>query len=92
MGSCGAEGSAGRQGADPVAEFEQFALHSAVAQLGSPSPSVDAVTPASIDGRPVTSVVVPAPTGDDADRLFDALLLLSAVSEFSEIKTSRSPM
>jgi 2-hydroxychromene-2-carboxylate isomerase len=37
-------------------------------------------------------VVVPAPMGDDADRLFDALLLLSSVSEFSEIKTSRSPM
>jgi 2-hydroxychromene-2-carboxylate isomerase len=37
-------------------------------------------------------VVVPAPKGDDADRLFDALRLLSAVPAFSELKTSRAPL
>lgn len=34
-------------------------------------------------------VVVPAPLGDEADRLFDGVLLLSSVPSFSELKTAR---
>jgi hypothetical protein len=37
-------------------------------------------------------VVVPPPTGDEADRLFDAVHLLSSVPGFSEIKTARAPL
>jgi 2-hydroxychromene-2-carboxylate isomerase len=36
-------------------------------------------------------VVVPTPTGDEADRLLDAVRLLSSVPSFSELKTSRQP-
>jgi 2-hydroxychromene-2-carboxylate isomerase len=52
-------------------------------------------------GSPVTAigdgpaffgpVVVPVPTGDDADRLFEALRLLSTVPQFSEVKRARNP-
>lgn len=34
-------------------------------------------------------VVVPVPTGDEADRLFDAVRLISSVPSFSELKTAR---
>lgn len=37
-------------------------------------------------------VVVPPPTGDRADRLFDALRLLSSVPAFSELKRARAPI
>jgi 2-hydroxychromene-2-carboxylate isomerase len=37
-------------------------------------------------------VVVPVPTGEDADRLFEALRLLSAVPQFSELKRARNPL
>jgi 2-hydroxychromene-2-carboxylate isomerase len=52
-------------------------------------------------GSPVTAiddgpaffgpVVSPVPEGDDADRLFEALRLLSTVPQFSEVKRSRNP-
>jgi len=52
-------------------------------------------------GSPVTAlddgpgffgpVVVPVPEGADADRLFEALRLLSAVPQFSELKRERNP-
>jgi len=52
-------------------------------------------------GSPVTAVddgpgffgpvVVPVPEGADADRLFEALRLLSAVPQFSELKRDRNP-
>jgi 2-hydroxychromene-2-carboxylate isomerase len=35
-------------------------------------------------------VVVPIPTGESAEKLFDAVRLLSAVPEFSELKRSRN--
>jgi hypothetical protein len=34
--------------------------------------------------------VVPVPDGESAEKLFDAVRLLSAVPEFSEIKRSRN--
>src|SRR2546430_1394621 len=37
-------------------------------------------------------VVVPIPEGESAEKLFDAIRLLSAVPEFSELKTSRNPL
>jgi 2-hydroxychromene-2-carboxylate isomerase len=37
-------------------------------------------------------VVVPVPTGESAEKLFDAVRLLSAVPEFSELKTARNPL
>ncbi len=37
-------------------------------------------------------VVVPVPKGDDADRLFEALRLLSTVDQFSELKRARNPL
>ncbi len=37
-------------------------------------------------------VVAPAPVGDEATTLFDALRLLSSVPAFSELKTARSPL
>lgn len=53
-------------------------------------------------GSPVTAigdgpgffgpVLVPVPEGADADRLFDALSLLSTVPQFSELKRSRNPI
>lgn len=36
-------------------------------------------------------VVVPVPTGEAAEKLFDAVRLLSAVPEFSELKRVRAP-
>ncbi len=52
-------------------------------------------------GSPVTAfddgsaffgpVVVPVPEGEDADRLFEALRLLSTVTQFSELKRARNP-
>src|SRR5439155_18317542 len=36
-------------------------------------------------------VVVPIPAGDDADRLLEALRLLSTVPQFSELKRGRNP-
>jgi len=36
-------------------------------------------------------VVVPIPEGEDADRLFEAVRLLAAVPQFSELKGSRNP-
>jgi 2-hydroxychromene-2-carboxylate isomerase len=35
-------------------------------------------------------VVVPVPTGEEADRLFDGVRLLSSVPAFSELKTARA--
>jgi 2-hydroxychromene-2-carboxylate isomerase len=35
-------------------------------------------------------VVVPIPTGEDADRLFDAVSLLATVPQFSELKRARN--
>ncbi len=53
-------------------------------------------------GSPVTAfdggpgyfgpVVVPVPEGEDADRLLDALRLLSTVGQFSELKRGRNPL
>jgi hypothetical protein len=53
-------------------------------------------------GSPVTAldegpgffgpVVVPVPRGEDGDRLFEALRLLSSVPQFSELKRSRNPL
>jgi hypothetical protein len=37
-------------------------------------------------------VVVPVPEADAADRLFEALCLLSAVPQFSELKRGRTPL
>jgi 2-hydroxychromene-2-carboxylate isomerase len=37
-------------------------------------------------------VVVPVPEGEAAEKLFDAVRLLSAVPEFSELKTARNPL
>lgn len=37
-------------------------------------------------------VVVPVPTGESAEKLYDALRLLSAVPEFSEVRTSRAAL
>ena len=37
-------------------------------------------------------VVVPVPQGESAEKLFDAVRLLSAVPEFSELKTARNPL
>ena len=37
-------------------------------------------------------VVVPVPEGESAEKLFDAVRLLSAVPEFSELKTARNPL
>ena len=37
-------------------------------------------------------IVVPVPKGEAAEKLFDALRLLSAVPEFSELKRARQPM
>jgi 2-hydroxychromene-2-carboxylate isomerase len=52
-------------------------------------------------GSPVTAyddgpaffgpVVSPVPEGDDADRLLDAMRLLSTVAQFSELKRARNP-
>jgi len=36
-------------------------------------------------------VVVPIPQGDHADRLLEALRLLSTVPQFSELKRVRNP-
>jgi hypothetical protein len=36
-------------------------------------------------------VVVPVPEGESAEKLFDAVRLLAAVPEFSELKRSRNP-
>jgi hypothetical protein len=46
------------------------------------------------DGGPAFfgPVVVPAPTGDDAETLLAAMASLSKVSAFSEIKRSRNPL
>jgi hypothetical protein len=48
----------------------------------------------SIDGRPgyFGPVVVPIPTGEQADRLFDAVVLISQVPAFSELKRARQPL
>jgi hypothetical protein len=35
-------------------------------------------------------VVAPAPTGEDGVRLFDALVAISAVPQFSELKRARA--
>jgi hypothetical protein len=45
----------------------------------------------SIGGRPgwFGPIVVPIPTGDEADRLFDAVVTLSEVPAFSELKRAR---
>lgn len=45
----------------------------------------------SIDGGPgyFGPIVVPIPTGDDADKLFDAVTLISQVPAFSELKRAR---
>ena len=45
----------------------------------------------SIDGGPgyFGPVVVPIPTGDEADKLFDAVVLISQVPAFSELKRAR---
>jgi hypothetical protein len=47
----------------------------------------------SIDGRRgyFGPVVVPIPTGDEADHLFDAVVLISQVPAFSELKRAREP-
>jgi 2-hydroxychromene-2-carboxylate isomerase len=37
-------------------------------------------------------VLVPVPEGDEADRLFEALRLLSTVPQFSELKRARNPL
>ena len=37
-------------------------------------------------------VVVPVPESEDADRLFEALRLLSTVPQFSELKRARNPL
>jgi 2-hydroxychromene-2-carboxylate isomerase len=37
-------------------------------------------------------VVVPIPEGESAEKLFDAVRLLSAVPEFSELRTARNPL
>src|SRR5262249_59006475 len=37
-------------------------------------------------------VVVPIPQGESAGKLFDAIRLLSAEPEFSELKTARHPL
>jgi hypothetical protein len=37
-------------------------------------------------------VLVPIPEGEDADRLFEAMRLLSEVPQFSELKRSRKPL
>jgi 2-hydroxychromene-2-carboxylate isomerase len=52
-------------------------------------------------GSPVTAigdgpaffgpVLAPVPSGDEADRLFEALRLLSTVPQFSEVKRARNP-
>jgi hypothetical protein len=36
-------------------------------------------------------IVTEAPTGEAADRLYDAVRLLSSVAEFSELKRARRP-
>ncbi|HET9648746.1 MAG TPA: DsbA family protein [Microlunatus sp.] len=48
----------------------------------------------SVDGGPgfYGPIVVPAPTGEEADQLFDAVVLLSQVPAFSELKRSRRPL
>jgi 2-hydroxychromene-2-carboxylate isomerase len=53
-------------------------------------------------GSPVTAigdgpaffgpVVTPVPKGDEADRLFEGLRLLSTVPQFSEVKRARNPL
>jgi len=54
-------------------------------ETGSPVTAVD-------DGRGFFGpVVVPVPEGADADRLFEALRLLSTVRQFSELKRERKP-
>lgn len=47
----------------------------------------------SIEGRPgfFGPVVVPIPTGEEADRLFDGVALISQVPAFSELKRAREP-
>lgn len=47
----------------------------------------------SVDGRPgfFGPVVVPIPEGEEADRLLDAVVLLSQVPAFSELKRARQP-
>jgi 2-hydroxychromene-2-carboxylate isomerase len=44
-----------------------------------------------VDGGPgfFGPIVVPAPTGDEASRLFDAVVLLSGIPSFSELKRAR---
>src|SRR5207245_1271778 len=37
-------------------------------------------------------IVVPVPEGEAAEKLFDAVRLLSAVPEFSELKRARNPL
>ncbi|GAA3633876.1 mycothiol-dependent nitroreductase Rv2466c family protein [Microlunatus ginsengisoli] len=46
-----------------------------------------------VDGRPgfFGPIVVPIPTGDDADKLLDAVLALSQVPAFRELKRARQP-
>ena len=46
-----------------------------------------------LDGGPAFfgPVVAPVPLGEDADRLLEALRLLSAVPQFSELKRARNP-
>lgn len=69
--------------ATAVAESHQAGQASAGQESGSPI--------LAIGGRPgwFGPIVVPIPTGDEADRLFDAVVTLSEVPSFSELKRAR---
>ena len=75
-----------RDGDIAAALAESHARAQAVAGQESGSPIT------AIDGRPgyFGPIVVPIPTGEEADKLFDALILISEVSAFSELKRARA--
>ncbi len=71
---------------DPVVRASHDEAQARVgAETGSPVTAFD-------DGPAFFGpVVVPVPEGDDADRLLEAMRLLSTVPQFSELKRSRNP-
>jgi 2-hydroxychromene-2-carboxylate isomerase len=73
-------------GLDPVIRASHDEAQARVGtETGSPVVAID-------DGPAFFGPVLsPVPEGDDADRLFEALRLLSTVTQFSELKRSRNP-
>lgn len=74
---------------DPALDARIVASH----QAGQDRAGMETGSPVlSLDGGKgyFGPVLTDVPLGDDADRLFDAVVLLASVGSFSELKTSRS--